>query len=186
MNKKPNKDISFIKKDIKKLDLDYQRQNIGRPLEQLLIDMPPMGVCWILEVPYVGGREAYYVSANRPELTMNSNFDLGPYGYEQPMAYHGRREWGELYVEFRNWAEGRRLTDWFKYVMDGRDGRVTPYKKNMTLTLMDRGGVIEKWHLVGCIPTEIRYHQDGAWNDPTDVTCGVSFHIDHANIEIPT
>src|SRR6056300_366270 len=104
-NKEPKKDISFIKKDtIKKLELNYKKQNLGRPLDQLLREMPPLGVCWILEVPFAGGHEAYYVKTSRPELRVERDFFHGRFGYEQPMM--GRQEWGELYVEFDNWSEG--------------------------------------------------------------------------------
>jgi len=179
--KEPKKDISFIKKDtIKKLELNYKKQNLGRPLDQLLREMPPLGVCWILEVPFAGGHEAYYVSTNRPQLNMEADFLRGSFGYEQRMV--SRQEWGELYVEFNNWSEGRRLTEWFQSTMDG-NGYVNGYKKNMTLSLRDRTGVLEQWHLVGCFPTEIRYHQDMvSFNQPDEITCGVSFRIDHARV----
>jgi hypothetical protein len=182
-NKAPKKYISFVKKDtIKKLELNYKKQNLGRPLDQLLREMPPLGVCWILEVPFAGGHEAYYVKTNRPQLnTQVRDFTYGRYGYEQPMV--GRYDWSELYVEFDNWSEGRRLTEWFQSTMDGRTGYVNSYKKNMTLTLRDRTGVLEQWHLVGCFPSEIRYHQDMvSFNQPDEIICGVSFRIDHARI----
>ncbi len=94
--------------------------------------MPPLGVCWILEVPFAGGHEAYYVSTNRPELRMESDFFHSRFGHEQRMVH--RQEWGELYVEFNNWSEGRRLTEWFQNTMDfetSRGGYVNNYKKNM-------------------------------------------------------
>ena len=177
-----SKDISFVKKDtIKRLKLNYEKQNLGRPLDQLLREMPPLGVCWILEVPFAGGHEAYYVKTSRPQLQMESDFFHGRFGYEQPMI--ARQEWGELYVEFNNWSEGRRLTEWFQNTIDGRTGYVNGYKKNMTLSLRDRTGVLEQWYLVGCFPTEIRYHQDMvSFNQPDEITCGVSFSIDHARV----
>lgn len=183
--KEPRKDVSFIKKStLKKLELNYEKQNLGRPLDQLLREMPPLGVCWVLEVPFTGGHEAYYVKTNRPQINsrINREFGLGRFGYEQPMI--GRADWSELYVEFDNWFEGRRLTDWFRQCgTTGRD--YNPSKKNMTLTLRDRTGVLEQWHLVGCFPTEIRYHQDMvSFNQPDEITCGVSFNIDHARLNL--
>ena len=178
-NKVSKKDISFIKKDtIKKLELNYKKQNLGRPLDQLLRDMPPLGVRWILEVPFDGGHEAYYVKTNRPQVNnyRDEYFEFGG----RPVI--GRQQWDELYVEFDNWSEGRRLTEWFQNTM-GNDGYAFNYKKNMTLSLRDRNGVMEQWHLVGCFPNEIRYHQDMvSFNQPDEITCGVSFSIDHARL----
>lgn len=176
-NKASKKDISFIKKDtIKKLELNYKKQNLGRSLDQLLREMPPLGVCWILEVPFAGGHEAYYVKTNRPQMTRYTDFDNS-----HRLAF-GRDTWDDLYIEFDNWSEGRRLTEWFQNVI-GNDGYAFSYKKNMTLSLRDRNGIMEQWHLVGCFPTEIRYHQEMvSFNQPDEITCGVSFRIDHARV----
>ena len=47
----------------------------------------------------------------------------------------------------------------------------------MTLEMVDPTGVIvESWHMVGCTPTEMTFHEEMDENP----TVGVNFTIDHA------
>jgi hypothetical protein len=149
----------FRKEKKEKLDIEFVK---NKPIK-----------LWLLEIPFKGGSETYWVSFARP--TMYTDGNEIPYVSTSTWTA-GRMRWDDLYLEFRDYNDGRRLTEWFQTSMDviGYSG----FKKNFTVEMIDPTSVVvEKWHMVGCMPTQIQHHQEG-WDD--DPKIGVTFSIDRA------
>lgn len=183
--KKP--DIEFIaKSNLKQIKFDGEVKKRGRSREELIMMIPPntsrQHVRWVLQIPFETGHEAHFVSANRPQITRG--FQNERFGFNEHTIM-GRHEWADLYMEFRDIDTGTRLVEWineYSTSVTGRNGYGGGGKKNLTLEMLDPTGVIiEQWHMVGCFPTEVRYHQEMFDTDPI---IGVNFSIDRAVLNV--
>lgn len=181
-NKKIKKrlDVPLVKKgDVKKHSFNLKKKNLNRSLPELLSDISPLGVKWVLEVPSPNGSEAYIVRTNRP--TMRSNYDdIFGYGGRHHGIVRPKHKIEDHYVEFDNYHESGLLTEWFNNVR-GDLGYHHNNKKNLTLILVNRGGTIEeRWSLIGVLPSSIQYHCESHLDN--NITCGVTLSIDHASL----
>ena len=165
-NRREKPDIKFItKSNIKKVELVPKKKTRGLYLHT----EPQRQVRWLLEIPFDTGVEEFFVTGNRPTMTQER---------EIPNTWQrGHMSWSDLYIEFRS-AHTEKLTEWLNstmYNITGRGGYGNP-KKNMTLRMMDPTGItIELWHMVGCLPTEVRYHQEF---DDIDPVVGINLSMD--------
>ena len=179
-NKREKPDIEFITKaELKKLEILPKKKRTGDLfIPRLVAEEPMMRTRWLLSIPTERGIEEYWCSFARP--TMRQEMNEIPY-VSTSNWNAGRMRWDDLYLEIRDYIEredgsGRGLTEWFQGIT-GRSG-YGGFKKTVTVEMLDPTGIaIEKWTLIGCMPTEIRYHQD---MDDIDPVLGVNFSIDRA------
>ncbi len=173
-------DIPLVKRgEIKKLTFNLGKKNLRRSLSDLLSDISPLGVQWVLEVPSSDGSEAYIVRTNRP--SMRSNYDdVFGYGGRRHGMVTARHIVEDHYIELDNYHESNLLTEWFNGVR-GDLGYHHHNKKNLTLILVNRGGTIEeKWSLIGTLPKSIQYHCEGPLDN--NITCGITLSVDHVSL----
>jgi hypothetical protein len=187
-NKREKPDIEFITKaKLKKLELHPKKKNSGvghHFMPHLISEEPRRQTRWLAQIPTERGVEEYWCSFARP--TMSQDRHEIPYMSTTTWSA-GSVRWDDLYLEFRDvlgsdFESGQGLTEWFRTITEstitGRQGYGGGFKKNITVESLDPTGVtIEKWSLVGCMPTELQYHQE---LDDMDPIIGVNFSIDRA------
>jgi hypothetical protein len=177
---KKKSDISLVKRgDIKKHSFNLKKKNLRRSLSDLLSDISPLGVQWVLEVPSPNGSEAYVVRTNRPSMRSNYDdvFGYGGRGHGMVAARHIVED---HYIELDNYHESNLLTEWFNSVR-GDLGYHPNNKKNLTLMLVNRGGTIEeRWSLIGALPTSIQYHCESHLDN--NITCGITLSLEHISL----
>jgi hypothetical protein len=191
-NKREKPDIEFITKaKLKQIKFDGEVKKRGRSREELIMMIPPntstQHMYWVLQIPFDTGHEAHFVSANRPQMTsnvQNGRYDSTSNGFREH-TFMSRQEWSDLYIEFRDIDTGTRLVEWirdYSSIVTGRNGYGGNAKKNLTLEMIDPAGtIVEQWHMVGCFPTEVRYHQEMFDTNPI---IGVNFSIDRAVLNV--
>lgn len=178
-NKREKPDIEFITKSkLKKLEL-VPEKNSGYRAHTNFIPNTTSTHRWLLQIPTEMGIEDYWCSFARP--TQQSREMEIPYLSTSTWSYGGIR-WDDLYLEIRDYdSSGRGLTEWFQSTMTtmtGRQGYGGSPKKTVTVEMLDPTGVaVEKWTLIGCMPKEVRFHQNF---DDVDQVLGINFSIDRA------
>jgi hypothetical protein len=183
-NKREKPDIEFITKaKLKKLDLTPKKESTPEDFYQsnnirFVSEEPRRQTRWLAQIPTERGIEVYWCSFARP--TMRQDIHETPFMSTTTFS-HGRMRWDDLYLEFRDYDSAPGLTEWFRGTIEnvtGRQGYAAGFKKNITIQMLDPTGiVVESWVLHGCMPTELRYHQE---MDDMDPIIGVNFSIDNA------
>jgi hypothetical protein len=182
-NKREKPDIEFITKaKLKKLEIVPPKNNgdtmTGNLFMPHLSEESRIRHRWLLRIPNELGMENHWVTFARP-TQRQSRLEI-PYMSTSTWTT-GRHTWDDLYLEFRDFEGGSVIIEWYQTAMEGitgRQGYGGGVKKDMEVEMLDPTGVIvEKWVLSGCMPKEVRYHQE---MDETNPTLGVNFSIDRA------
>ena len=175
-NKREKPDIEFITKaKLKQLELVPKKKRTGDLfIPRLVAEEPMMKNRWLVRLGTDRGIEEFWCSFARPSMTAK-RMEI-PY-MSTTTWHHPRSRWDDLYLEFRDYQSSQGLLEWFQSTCEG-GGYTGGVKKVITVEMLDPTGItIEKWTLIGCIPTEIRYHQE---MDDVDPILGVNFSIDRA------
>jgi hypothetical protein len=130
---------------------------------------------WLLEIPRDEQVVVLSVACERPTLQLES-YD---YPSNTSMWAMPRTTIPEIYFEVR-----QQVTDGLMSIVrdfgstsfeSERRGRAMGYKKNMTLTRYIHGTVSEKYHLIGCMMTNVTF----LTNTDDDQTVSFTLSCDH-------